>query len=126
MTGLLRYAGVGAAATAAHYLTLVLGVEAAGLPPWLGSGLGAVVGAQVAYIGNRHYTFGHRGAVARSWWRFQLTAAAGALLGMAIVAAGVALGLHYLLAQALATVLVMLLTYAVNRRWAFGATPGPG
>jgi putative flippase GtrA len=38
---------------------------------------------------------------------------------MAVVAAGVALGAHYLLAQAVATALVLLLTFAVNRAWAF-------
>jgi putative flippase GtrA len=48
------------------------------------------------------------------------TAALGGVLGMAIVAAGVALGAHYLLAQAVATTVVLLLTFAVNRVWAFG------
>jgi putative flippase GtrA len=48
------------------------------------------------------------------------TALLGGGVGMAIVAAGVALGLHYLLAQALATVAGLLLTFAVNRVWTFG------
>ena len=39
---------------------------------------------------------------------------------MAIVAAGVRLGLHYLLAQVIATGAGLLLTFAVNRRWTFG------
>jgi putative flippase GtrA len=50
------------------------------------------------------------------------TALLGGLAGMAIVAAGVALGLHYLLAQAVATAVVLLLTFAVNRAWTFGRT----
>jgi putative flippase GtrA len=95
-------------------------VEAFGWPAWLGSGLGAVVGAQVAYAGNRRWTFAHRGRVAASWPRFQATALLGALAGMAIVAAGVRLGLHYLLAQVVATGASLLLTFAVNRRWTFG------
>jgi putative flippase GtrA len=119
MSALLRYALVGAAATAAHWATLALAVEQAHLAAWLGSGLGAIVGAQVAFVGNRHFTFGHAGAVWPAWWRFMGTAAVGGLCGMLIVGAGVALGLHYLLAQALATGLVMLLTFAINRRWAF-------
>ncbi len=114
-----RYLGVGLAATAAHWALLVLLVQAAQVPAWLGSGAGAVLGAQVAFFGNRRYTFGHRGAWAPAWWRFMGTALLGALLGMAIVAAGVALGLYYLLAQALATGAGVLLTYAINRGWTF-------
>jgi putative flippase GtrA len=121
MRRFIRYGTVGALATATHYALLVLVVEAFGWPAWLGSGLGAVVGAQVAYAGNRRWTFGHRGRVAASWPRFQATALLGALAGMAIVAAGVRLGLHYLLAQVVATGAGLLLTFAVNRRWTFGA-----
>jgi putative flippase GtrA len=86
---------------------------------WLASGCGAAVGAQVAFLGNRRFTFGHAGTLWPAWWRFMGTAAAGGVLGMAIVAGGVALGAHYLVAQALATLLVMLLTFAVNRHWTF-------
>lgn len=124
--GLARYAVVGAVATAVHYALLVGLVEGFGWPPWLGAGLGAVVGAQVAFVGNRAYTFAHRGAVRASWTRFQLTAAAGALLGMALVALAQALRWHYLVGQIVATGLVMLVTYAVNRRWTFAARPDRG
>lgn len=122
---LLRYAFVGALATAAHYTLLVIAVEAWHWPAWLGAGAGAVLGAQLGYAGNRWFTFGHRGAIGGSWPRFQATAAAGAVAGMAIVALGVRWGLHYLAAQVLATVAAMLLTYAINRRWTFGSTPAP-
>ncbi len=124
--GLWRYGLVGAVSTAAHYLVLAVCVEGRWLPAFLASGLGAVVGAQVAYLGNRVFTFRHRGAVVASWARFQATALAGALASMGIVGAGVALGVHYLLAQAVATVGVMLLTYQVNRRWSFGAPDALG
>jgi putative flippase GtrA len=119
MQSFLRYTAVGALATAVHYLMLVVGVEAAGIPAYLASGLGAVVGAQVAYLGNRRYTFAHRGAIAESWLKFQGTAALGALLGMAIVAAGVRIGVHYLLAQVVATATTLALTFLINRFWSF-------
>ena len=118
-----RYAVVGAVATMAHYAVLVAVVEALHWPAWVGSGIGAVVGAQLAYLGNRQFTFAHRGAVGASWWRFQLTAALGIVLGMAIVALAVRWGWHYLLGQVTATIASMLLTYAVNRRWTFASTP---
>jgi putative flippase GtrA len=119
MTPLLRYAAVGAVATAAHWGLMAVLVEPGLAPAWLASGAGAVLGAQLAFAGNRVFTFGHRGPVAAAWWRFMGTAALGALAGMAVVALAVAAGLHYLLAQALATALVLLLTFAVNRRWTF-------
>ena len=119
MPRLLRYATVGAVATAVHYLLLAACVELGGWPAFLASGFGAVVGAQVAYVGNRWFTFGHRGSVGDSWPRFQATALVGALLGMAVVALGVHLGLHYLLAQVLATLLSLVLTFAINRVWTF-------
>lgn len=116
----VRYLAVGAAATGLHWSVLLGAVEALHVAAWLGSGIGAVAGAQLAFFANRRFTFGHRGPVGPAWRRFMGTAAAGALLGMAIVAAGTAAGLHYLLAQALATATVVVLTFAVNRRWSFG------
>ena len=44
---------------------------------------------------------------------------------MALVALGVRLGIHYLLAQAVATVASLVLTFAVNRHWTFRPA-GPG
>jgi putative flippase GtrA len=114
-----RYVLVGAVATAVHYALLAAVVELARWPAWLGSGLGAVVGAQVAFFGNRVFTFAHRGAVAPAWVKFMGTACAGAALGMAIVGAGVAAGLHYLVAQVIATLASLLLTFAINRAWTF-------
>lgn len=115
----VRYAAVGALATLVHFGVLTLGVEVWHWPAWWGSGAGAVVGAQVAFVGNRIATFGHRGAVFPAWVRFMGTALLGAMVSMAIVAATVALGSHYLLAQGLATALVLLLTFLVNRHWTF-------
>lgn len=123
---LLRYATVGVVATAVHYAVLALAVEVLRWPAWVGSGVGAVVGAQVAYLGNLWLTF--RGAASGwlPWLRFQATAAAGALAGMGVVALAVTAGLHYLLAQVLATLLVMLMTYGINRNWSFRPRPNPG
>ena len=119
MRPLTRYVLVGAFATAVHYALLVLCVEFGGWPAPLASGFGAVVGAQVAYAGNRQFTFAHRGAITSSWARFQATALLGAGLGMAIVAFGGWLGLHYIAAQMFATLITLALTFLINRRWTF-------
>ncbi|MCY7305591.1 MAG: GtrA family protein [Rhodoferax sp.] len=115
----IRYGSVGALATVVHYLLLVLAVERADWAPWWASGLGAVVGAQVAYLGNRWLTFAHAGSARVSWPRFQLTALAEAVVGMVSVAFAVWLGWHYLWAQVLATLFSLVLTFAINRSWTF-------
>ena len=119
MRHFVLYTAVGAVATAVHYALLVLCVELFAWPAWLASGFGAVVGAQLAYLGNRRFTFAHRGDVRASWPRFQATALLGAVLGMAVVGTAVWCGLHYVLAQLIATGLSLVLTFGINRFWTF-------
>lgn len=116
----LRYVAVGAVSTLGHYALLALLVERGHWLAPLAAGAGAALGAQLGFVGNRWLTFDHRGAWLTAWWRFQLTALLGGVTSMAVVAAGTRVGLHYLLAQACATLLALVLTYAINRRWAFG------
>ena len=122
MTRFRRYVLVGAAATATHGLVMAGLVEAAVAPPWLASGIGAAAGAQVAFEGNRRLTFAHQGPRATAWWRFMSTAALGALLGMGVVALTVGWGLPYLAAQALASMLVLVLGFVINRHWSFSGS----
>jgi putative flippase GtrA len=119
VTALLRYAAVGVLATATHYALLAAAVELANWRPALAAGVGAAIGAQVAFVGNRWFTFAHRGPWRASWWRFQGTALVGVVASSALVALGGAIGVHYFVAQIVATLLAMLLTFAINRRWAF-------
>ncbi len=114
-----RYGLIGGIATAVHYAVLILCVETWHGPAYIGSGLGAAVGAQVAFFGNRHFTFEHKGELTPAWLKFQGTALLGALVGMAIVAITVQVGWHYLLGQVLATLTSLVLTFAVNRAWTF-------
>jgi putative flippase GtrA len=120
----LQYAAVGAVATAAHYALLIGTVETGILAPAPAAALGAWVGAQVAFAGNALFTFRGAPVTLGAWLRFQATAVIGAVLSFGLVAAGVRLGVHYLLAQALATLLTLLVTYEINRRWSF-ALPTP-
>jgi putative flippase GtrA len=121
MRGLSRYALIGLAATTVHYVLLVVLVEAAAAPPGPAALMGALLGAGVAYLGNRRYTFSNSAMPhGQAAPRFAAIAVLGALANAGVVAGGVALGLHYLLAQALATAVVMLATYHLNRVWTFG------
>lgn len=117
----LRYAAVGVVATGVHFALMAGLIEAWRWAAWLASGAGAAAGAQVAFLGNRHLTFAHTGPWWPAWWRFMGTAAFGAAAGMVLVAGLVQLGLHYLWAQASATVLILFTTFVVHRAWSFGA-----
>lgn len=118
-SALTRYLVVGVAATASHWAFMVMLVERVGMAPWLASGAGALLGAQVAFFANRSFTFGHTGGAWSTWWRFMGTALLGGAVGMWVVGVGVAMGAHYMLAQVVATALSVLLTFAINRAWTF-------
>ena len=119
MQRFVRYTLVGAIATAVHYGLLASAVELLHWPAFIASGFGAVVGAQVAFFGNRWFTFAHAGHVMRAWLKFMSTALFGAAVGMLVVGIGVQLGVHYLAAQVIATLLSLVLTFAINRAWTF-------
>ena len=115
-----RYLVVGAAATAVHYVLLAALVELAGSAAAPAAALGAIVGALVAYAGNRHFTFAGRPPHIRSLPRFLAVAAFGAAANAAIVWTGTeAAGMHYLAAQVVATLFVLWSGFMLNRRWSF-------
>ena len=111
----------GGIATAVHYAVLVALVELSGLSPAPSAAIGTVCGACVSYLLNRRTTFrtssaGHGHAVPR----FTAIVLLGAFLNGVLVWLGVnILDWHYLLAQALAIVLVVGLTFRLNRIWTF-------
>jgi len=116
-----RYTLAGGVATAVHYAVLLALVELLDLPPALAAAIGALCGAAVAYLGNRRFTFTETTvAHGRALPRFLLVAVVGAgLNGLIVWFGNSVLGWHYLLAQALATLLVLFLTYRLNRHWTF-------
>jgi putative flippase GtrA len=96
-------------------------VEVLHCAPTLATMIGAVVGAIVAYAGNRRFSFtesmqSHQTAFPR----FLLLAAVGALMNGGIIWLGSDVGgLHYFLSQLLATALTLFVTFKLNRLWTF-------
>ena len=117
---MLRYAGAGAVGTAAHYALLIGLVQLAGLGAVVASSIGAVVGALVNYRLNHRFTFQSDKAHGHALPRFALVAVASIALN-AIVLSGLLAYVtpNYLAAQVIATVVVMVAGYAVNRAWTF-------
>lgn len=117
----LRFAMVGAVATAAHYAVLVALVQFAGIGPVIATVCGFAVGAVVSYTLNRRYTFAVRPEFMRGFLKFAAVVGIGALLNAAIVAFFVNAGLYYLVAQVIATGVVFIWNFAGARLIVFRA-----
>ena len=115
------YTLAGGIATAVHYVVLLIGVEVFAFNAVPMAAIGALCGALVSYLVNRNLTFsGTSIRHLRAISRFMLIAIFGAALNGCMVWAGVfLLTWHYLEAQAVATIVVLGLTYRLNRSWTF-------
>ena len=117
------YLVAGSIATAVHFAVLIALVELMGLGAAPATALGTLCGAAVSYGLNRRLTFGESMARhVQALPRFMSIALLGTFLNATLVWLGVhTLGWHYLAAQALATLLVMGLTFRLNRLWTFSS-----
>lgn len=119
----VRYGLVGAVGTLAQYAILVCLVSAHIVTPVVASMAGAVAGAVINYILNAKYTFNHT-EHAQALPKFALIAIVGALVNGGLMKILISnLTLHYLVAQVIATVIVLGVTYSLNALWTFRSTP---
>lgn len=115
------FAAVGVIGTIAHYIVLLTAVYLFILDPVLASTLGFLAGAQINYILNYVITFNsnkrHRDAMPR----FMIVATTGLILNYVIMSIGVNyLLINYMIVQVLATLLILVWNFVVNRIWTFG------
>lgn len=111
---------VGGVAAIGHYGTLIALSEFAGASPVPASLAGFVVGGVISYLLNYRFTFRstkqHREALAK----FLVVAAMGFVLnGAAMWLLTGPARLHYLVAQLIATGVVLIWTFSCNRIWTF-------
>jgi putative flippase GtrA len=115
----LRYAGAGAIGTALHYAMLITLVQLARVDAVAASTAGAVAGALVNYVLNHRFTFASEKPHARALPRFALVSAAGVALNAAVMAGVLAVVPRYLVAQVVATGVVLVAGFVANRTWTF-------
>jgi putative flippase GtrA len=111
----LRFAAVGAVATSLHYVLLITLVEFAGMQPLTATVIGFAIGAVVGYSLNRRFTFEKKPSYGRGLVKFLVVVGIGGVLNAAIFAFFVRQGLHYMIAQVIATGLVLIWNYAGSR-----------
>ena len=111
----------GAGGTATQYSLLFLLVEGAGIGAVLASTCGAVAGAVVNYVLNYRYTFRSRQPHAEAMTKYFIVSAAGIALNAVVLAVAMSAlpDLGYVVAQVLATGVVFVVAFAMNRAWTF-------
>jgi len=113
---LLLYAGVGAIGTAVHFIVLFATLIFVG--PVLASTLGAIAGCIVNYYLSRQYVFTSSSSFKTSFPRFVTVALFGITVNAAIISAFVDV-LPIAINQAIASGIVLLLGYSLNKIWTF-------
>jgi putative flippase GtrA len=120
MRQFLRYGVVGAVGTALQYAILVALVQFTRTPAVAASTAGAIAGALANYVLNHRWTFVSGRTHNHALPRFAAVALAGIALNGIVMASMLNLvGVHYLLAQIIATGVVLVAGFLANRAWTF-------
>lgn len=116
----LFFTAIGGIGTAGQYITLVALVEggiASALPA---SVVGFIVGAVINYFLNYRFTFKSNKSHKEAMSKFFIVAAIGAMINTALMYVGLnLLQVYYLLAQIVATGIVLLWNFTANKLWTF-------
>lgn len=122
-----KYIIAGGIGTLVHYILLTLTVELLAMPIASSTTLGFTAGAVVNYQLNSRFTFRDSSHASFAFGRFLLIAVLGMFLNLAVVVMMIKhTAAHYLVAQLLATVLVLVLGFVLNASWTFRSWPGQG
>jgi putative flippase GtrA len=120
-TQIPRFIGVGLASTAVHYVVLTTAVEFGGWWPTPATATGFIAGAIVNYLLNRSLTFRSGRAHRQGLPRFAIMFAIGWTLNTLLVWWLAPRLWHYLLAQVIATGVVLVFNYLTLNFWVFRA-----
>jgi putative flippase GtrA len=116
----LRFAAAGAVATLVQYAVLIALVEAAGVEE-VPAAVGAYIcGTITSYLLNRRFTFADTQiSFGRAFAKFALVNLIGLGLNTGLFVLLTGAGMHYILAQMIATGLVLIWNYAGARLFVF-------
>ena len=116
----ISFLGVGVIATLSHYALLIALVEVFNVDAVVGSVAGAALGAFVSYILNRNYTFNSDLPHSTTMPKFFAVAGLAMVSNFALMKIFVEyLLLPYLVAQVITTVILIAITFGLNKIWSF-------
>lgn len=116
----VRFLSVGAVATVAHFAVLISLVQIFDSNPVIASVFGFAISALLNYFLNYHYTFNSVQPHTATLPRFVIIALIGMILNTAAMTIQVnTLGFHYLIAQVVTTIVVLVWNFTGNRLWTF-------
>ncbi len=113
------FAIVGAIGTVGHYSTLVTLVELFRANPVFATTVGFTVGAVINYFLNYRLTFRSDKPHREAMTKFLIVALLGAGLNSLLMHAGLQAGMYYLVAQLIATGVVLGFNFLLSRLWTF-------
>lgn len=117
-----RFLVVGGLAAIVHWGILTLGILVFSLEGTISTTLGFVVASAVSYILNYFWTFNSEANHGTAIVKFMVVAGLGLILNATIFATvKYGLNTHFLLAQAVATGLVLFWNFSLYRIWSFRA-----
>lgn len=121
----LKYSVAGGFAAVAHFGVLVLLVENYAVLPTIASGIGFCIAGAVNYTLQYYWTFRASGPHALMLSRYTLVTLAMLLVNLLIFwFLNEQLDVYYFIAQIVATGIVVILNFTINRRWTFVSLPG--
>lgn len=116
----LLYGLVGGLGTIVHYSVLTFAVELMAIGPVVATGIGCFAGALMNYALNYRLTFASDACHKVALPKFMAVATVGLLANVWLLYAILSVvAIHYLVAQCIVTVLVMSITYTLNKFWTF-------
>lgn len=118
----MRFLLVGGSATAIQYVILIALHRGLGVAATLASAIGFVLSAIYNFLVSYHYTFRGSTPLLAALPRYALVIAIGLAINTAIFDVAMhVFGLPYLLAQVVATVVVLIWNFSLARAFVFGA-----
>ncbi len=118
------FAGIGAIGTIGHYATLIMLVHVLDTGPVIATTIGFIIGALINYVLNYRVTFNSNKEHRETLTKFFSVAGLSAAINAAIMTAGISMfGVHYLIIQVIATCILLVLNFIINKYWTFADKP---
>ena len=114
----ISFSLIGVIGTTAHFVVLIISVQALSMSPVSGSIAGFITGASINYLLNYHVTFKSRNSHLESFLKFFTVATLGLGLNTLIMYITTQ-WYHYLVSQVVATAIVLIWNFLCNRFWTF-------